>query len=215
MEERGARGKALKTIKLFIEGGGNIRKQQSVLRAGFDAFFRTLKDAARNSFLSFQIVACGSRDEAWGAFENERRFSPEVRSFLLVDSEEVMQTDAKTHLLSHEKSWTVAAIESEALNVMATTMETWIVADVDAVKEFYNGGFLVSRMPKHTNLENVSKPDVRAHLEAATAPTQKGAYQKIKHAAVLLTKIDPGVVRRKCPHADLLFRRIEEAISTW
>jgi len=43
--------------------------------------------------------------------------------------------------------------------------------------------------------------------------TQKKEYLKIRHAAALLERIDPDVVRRRCPSCDRLFVTIIHRID--
>ena len=95
---------------------------------------------------------------------------------------------------------------------MAQTMEAWLVADRDALGEYYGGGFLDSAIPDNTNVEEIDKATLESALDAATRGTQKGKYRKIQHAADLLARMNPGVVRARAQHCDRLFRTLESLI---
>ena len=91
------------------------------------------------------------------------------------------------------------------VHLMVQMMETWIVADPDALKAYYGQGFRANTLPRHQNLEEVSKRNIEQALDRATHGTQKEEYHKIKHAKDLLQRIDPMTVREKCPHCERLF----------
>jgi hypothetical protein len=93
-------------------------------------------------------------------------------------------------------------------------MESWFIADVDALKEFYGQEFKVSAIPKNRmNVEAIEKEKVESSLKAATIKTQKEEYHKIKHGAKILELINPKKVRQAAPHCRRLFETITEAIG--
>ena len=96
---------------------------------------------------------------------------------------------------------------------MVQAMEAWIVADPDALTAYYGQHFFKNALPKRHNLEEEPKLDCANKLAAATRPTQKGEYQKIRHAAELLAKISPNKVRNRCPHAEILFSTLSHLIG--
>ena len=201
-------------IVIFIEGGGQVEREKRVLRLGFDNFFRPLKLLAAARGKSFRLVACGSRDEAYRAFRNERSFEPDTSSFLLVDSEDVMVSDTKVHLSEREHHWELATISIDYLHVMATTMETWIVSDHDAMESFYGRGLVLNSLPRHADMEQVTKPIVSRALAAATRNTGPGEYHKMRHGPKLLGLLDPATVKAKCGCCMRMFVEIEKAIAT-
>ncbi len=201
-------------IVIFIEGGGQVESEKRVLRVGFDNLFRSLKLLAATRGKSFRLVACGSRDDAYKAFVNERLYEPNTTSFLLVDSEDVMGSDVKTHLSNRERHWNLAAVSADNLHVMATTMETWIVSDHAALERFYGRGLAQNSLPRHRDLEQVEKPDVCRDLNAATRDSGPGRYHKMRHAPKLLGLLDSATVRGKCPCCERLFTQIEKTIAS-
>ena len=92
-------------------------------------------------------------------------------------------------------------------------MEAWIIADADTVAKYYGQYFLKSALPAAQNLEGIEKASIENALAHATAQTQKKEYRKIRDAAVLLERIDPKIVRRRCPSCERLFVTLAQAIE--
>jgi hypothetical protein len=200
-------------VVIFIEGGGTFEKEKRILRAGFDSFFQPLKRLAAERGKSFRLVACGGRDEAFRAFENERKFEEETHCLLLIDSEEVLDDGVKAQLAQRERHWNLTTVPEGDLHVMTTTMETWIIADLNALRTFYGQHFAQNRLPVHNNLEKVSKQDVWRDLAAATQNSQAGIYHKMRHAPKLLSRMDSTTVRQRCSHCNRLFQTVETILQ--
>ena len=96
---------------------------------------------------------------------------------------------------------------------MVQTMETWIIADRAALRDYYGQNFRENVLPRRQNLEEVGKNDVAEGLRSATVGTQKGAYHKIRHARHLLQLIDPMTVRERCRHCGRLFETLLRLIN--
>jgi hypothetical protein len=96
---------------------------------------------------------------------------------------------------------------------MVETMETWIVADPDALAAYYGQRFRTNALPHHQDLEELAKIFVATALEQATRHTQKGAYRKIRHASDLLKRIAPQKVRRRCPSCERMFITLGNTIA--
>lgn len=97
---------------------------------------------------------------------------------------------------------------------MVQCMEAWIVADPDVLERFYKQGFSRTSLPKRQNLEQESKTDIYAKLEAATERTQKGKYAKIRHASQLLQKIERGKIATRCPRFSIFRDWLVEQIDS-
>jgi CRISPR/Cas system CSM-associated protein Csm2 small subunit len=92
-------------------------------------------------------------------------------------------------------------------------METWLLADPEALEEYYNQGFNSNAVPRRMNLEEESKAQVYAAFELATRQTQKGSYGKIKHGSELLKRVSSVKARERCPHCERFFNILEEMIQ--
>ena len=96
---------------------------------------------------------------------------------------------------------------------MAQVMESWFLADPEALAAHYGQGFAKSALPAVDDVEAVSKTDVKKALDAATRRTTKGCYHKINHGAALLGRVDSAKVRGRARHCERLFQTIEEIIA--
>ena len=92
-------------------------------------------------------------------------------------------------------------------------MEAWIVADPEALAEFYGKKFHASKLPVRQNLEEEPKESINDNLAKATKDTSKGAYAKIRHASKLLGLIDTNKVAVRCPRFATFTTWLERRIS--
>ena len=88
---------------------------------------------------------------------------------------------------------------------MVQVMESWFLADKDALSKYYGQGFLSNSIPGQPNIELIPKQRVFDALEHATRPTQKREYDKTRHGFDLLELIDPALVGAASTHARNLF----------
>lgn len=210
-------------IAVYVEGGGNSKEQKAELRRGFDGLFACEKARAGGKRSSLSFVCCGGRQEAYEAFRNAINVRPERVNALLVDSEssiapvpENRAHDAalrRSHLMQTQggggrgqgDGWPLGDIAPARIHLMVQCMEAWICADPETLEGFYKQNFKRARLPVRPNLEDESKADLYAKLEAATAKTQKGKYGKIQHGGKLLGLVRPEKVANLCPRF-VLFR---------
>lgn len=200
-------------IAIFMEGGGKgVRR--TTLRKGMDSFLRSAKAAARRKSLRWQLVACGPRNEAYRQFSQAIAQRPKDMLFLLVDSEDEVKGSPRLHLQARDGWDRLSDSGEEGIQLMVRTMETWLIADVEALRSYYGRGFNANPLPKEENLEKVPKQVVSSGLDRATAKTQKGTYHKIRHASDLLALIDVEKARARCPHCERLFDALSTAMGT-
>jgi len=57
-------------IRIYIEGGGSRSSSKTALRQGFSSFLKEIKDCARVNRVGWNLIACGSRNEAYSDFKN-------------------------------------------------------------------------------------------------------------------------------------------------
>lgn len=198
----------MSAVEIYMEGGGT-GKGTADLRRGMDKFLGELKDAARSKEWRWNLVLCGNRHEAYDKFNRARDHAREGEIIaLLVDAEVPVKAQTSVeHLQNREgDGWDLTGVLAEHVHLMVQTMETWIIADSDALKDFYGPGFRANALPSRQNLEEEDKTAVENALYLATRKTKtKGRYHKIEHASKLLELIDSGKVRRRCRHCELLF----------
>ncbi len=96
---------------------------------------------------------------------------------------------------------------------MVQTMESWFVADIDALDRFYGHGFHRNRLPGNPGVEEIDRHTLASNLRDATRGTSKGEYHKIQHARSLLEMVDVNKVRRAAPHCRRLFEVLNRKID--
>jgi Domain of unknown function (DUF4276) len=198
-------------VAIYLEGGGESKEGKAALRLGMSGFLGALRDAARGKSLHWKVVPCGGRDEAHGAFWNAARTSTETINLLLVDSEGPVTLSPRGHLSQHD-GWDIRSISDESIHLMIQVMEAWIIADGNALADYYGRDFQRSALPSTKDFESVTKKDILDALKRAKAKTRKGEYHKIRHAADLLGQVDAEIVRQRCPSCARLFATVERAI---
>ncbi len=171
-------------------------------------------EKANLSERNLEVVLCGSRTDAFEDFKNA---PSDERSFalLLVDAERPVKAPAANakpwdHLRQSPDGWSrPRSATVEQCHLMVQVMESWFLADAEALGAYYGQGFKRSTLPKNSNIESVSKQDIVRGLSRATRDTSKKEFDKGKHSFEILAKLDPAKVRQKSPYADRLFSTLE------
>lgn len=196
-----------------MEGGGDRRRSRDDLRQGMDAFLGRLKQGARRKALRWRLIASGSRDQTYRAFQNAIHHASQGDTvILLVDSDEAVARAPRDHLRDR-RGWDLSFASDSVVHLMVQVMETWIVADREALIGYYDNRFTAARLPDRDDLEKEPKAQVLTALKRATSGTSKGSYHKIKHARALLKRIDPEKVRSRCRHCDRLFKELGRIVE--
>ena len=199
----------MSAIAIYMEGGGNGKGTRAALRRGMDGFLGKLKDVARARGWRWRLVCCGGR--AYTAFRTACETGTPGFVVLLVDSEGPVNTSPRAHLAAD--GWDLDGVDEDQVHLMVQTMETWIVADPEALAAYYGQDFRANALPTRRNLEEEDKTAIAAALDRATERTQKGHYHKIHHAAALLARIDPAKARARCRHCERLFATLDAAVA--
>ena len=84
---------------------------------------------------------------------------------------------------------------------MVQVMESWFLADREALGAYYRQGFRDSSLPQNPRIEEAGKDDVLNGLEQATRDTSKGRYNKGNHSFDLLARLAPAKVTNASPYA--------------
>lgn len=203
-------------VTIYMEGGGDSKDQKAQLRQGMSQFLATLKERARAKNWKWKLTPCGGRQAAYEAFLNARqRPAAGELILLLVDSEApVTAASRAAHLRQRAgDGWELTGVPEDHIHLMVQAMEAWIVADPEVLTAYYGQNFVRNALPTRANLEEEPKVDCARKLSAATRPTQKGEYQKIRHAADLLARISSEKVRARCPHAETMFSTLSALIA--
>ncbi|MES2708769.1 MAG: DUF4276 family protein [Verrucomicrobiota bacterium] len=194
-------------VKIYIEGGGDSHLQDTQFRAAWAAFFGKAGFAGRMP----ATFRCGGRNQAFDDFrtavKNRRR---DELPLLLVDSEDLVVAGRSPweHLEVRDGWIRPPGAGPEDAFLMIACMETWFVADRQALQRFFGGCLRENALPRWPAPEAVEKRTIFASLDQATAGCGKKVYDKGKVSFELLNRIDPEVVARHCPGARRLLDRL-------
>ncbi|MDI9349012.1 MAG: DUF4276 family protein [Candidatus Symbiobacter sp.] len=132
-----------KTIKIYVEGAnGECRTD---LTNALDSVLRDIVDQARNLGIKIEFVAGYGRTQCYAFFANEhndkKRNPLEKIVLLLMDAEtkQGAEISAKEHLHGQDHFVKIKdeKIEADRFFLMTTAMESWIIADINAMKRFF------------------------------------------------------------------------------
>jgi len=189
------------SVYLYVEGGakGSLARE---CRKGFSQFLSKAGCKGRMP----KVFACGSRREAYEDYCTAVKAGK--KAILLVDSEMPVEISAdKAKPWEHVKNrqgdgWAKpATVTDDHLHFMVICMESWFLADKDALASYFGQYFNINALPKRSDVENVSKADVYNALFQATKDSQKGEYGKGKHSFKILGLINPEKVKSASPYA--------------
>jgi len=160
------------------------------------------------------VVACGGRRQAFDHYCTE--IGPRGRAklaFLLVDSESpVSAASPWDHVANRAGDGWIRPPDGrdDDLHFMVQCMESWLVADCRALKQFFGKGFVEKDLPARGRpVETVARDDVIDRLQRASTKTKSGAYRKGAHSFKLLGGVDPVVLRSSSPWAERSFATLQ------
>lgn len=198
-------------IKLYVEGGGDTADLKIRCREGFRKFLEKAGFQGRMP----RIVACGGRRRAFESFRNALEQGD--AALLLIDSEDLMTSQSPWRYLADRTGDGFAKpahADDGHCHLMVVCMESWFLADVEALKRFYGAEFNENALPGNPRIEQIPKQDVYQALAAATARCgAKERYSKGRHSFLLLRDIDPRKVRTASPWADRFLSRLAEVVD--
>jgi hypothetical protein len=187
----------VKGIRIYFEGDDK-------LRPGFNTFFKDIKETARQQRLDVKSVATNGTPS--GDFAKALKSHPDWINLLLLDSEGPLEVIS-------ERQRQVASFDGANVFWMIELMESWFLADCDALEKYYGQGFNSNALPGNRQVQNISKKDVIDGLKRATEKTKPGRYHKTKHAPNLLALVDSDLVRTAASECQRLFDALERIIN--
>jgi len=196
-------------VRIYIEGDPQLRE-------GFRRFLQPLYVAAKKRNVKIEPPKlCGSRSDAYKAFQAAMKTHSEAFIVLLVDSEgPVVDRSPWEHLKNRaEDRWDSFGAGDAQCYLMVQMMEAWFIADMDALRHYYGPGFQESALPKNPRVEEIDRLALKSSLETATRNTRKGKYHKTRYASHLLERLDVDKVRKVAPHCDRLFATLDRVME--
>jgi hypothetical protein len=185
------------------------------LRIGFQGFFKDIKEMTESKNIALEIIMCGGRKSAYNDFVKALEDHDNAFNILLIDSEgKISQEDRIWEYLETKKEdqWQSLNLTDEHCHLMVQVMEAWFIADINALKQFYQKGFKEDKIKRGMNnyqsIEQVSKETIDVWLRSATRHSVKGKYHKTQHAPKLLELLNVNQVRNSCYYCDRLFKTL-------
>jgi len=89
-------------------------------------------------------------------------------------------------------------LSTPAVHWMVQVMESWFIADENALRSYYKKKFKSGALPKRENVEEITASQVLKALSRASG----GKYQKASHAPKILEQLNPTEVRRRAINCD-------------
>ena len=216
----------MRKTHIYVEGGSAKNKASRIdCENGFSKLFRNCgyKDCMP------AITACGPRKDAYDRFKTAHTQAIRKNEgdfiVLLVDSEDPITNVTETweHLKNRVgDNWECpAGARNQQVFLMATCMETWIVADRTALREHYHADqnakhkrpkqeqiINESQLPSMRELEKHERHDVHDKLEKATTHCSN-KYEKGKRSFEPLGKLNHCTLMNNLPS----FRRMIEILD--
>ena len=184
-------------VTIFVEGGGNSNSGRAQCR---EAFAKLLAKCGFRGRMP-TIRARGSRNQAYASFVNAISHASDGEVvMLLVDSEDPIADINRTwqHLRGRDGWQRPRNAADEDVLFMTTCMETWIVADHNALRDCFGRNFQETALPPLDNLENRSRQDVLNRLERATRNC-RAPYRKGPRSFEILGKVNPNAIAPNLP----------------
>ena len=195
------------SIKVYVEGGGDGKTLKTACRRGFQRFIEKAGLCGQMP----RVVACGSRRNAYESFKTAHA-GQEKTVLLLVDAEGPVTAESPWQHLKTRDGWDRPDhATDDQCHLMVQIMESWFLADPQALKAFYGQGYRPDALPPDQDVERIAKQDVINGLVRATRDTAKGRYDKGTHSFQILEKLNPKKVTNASPHAK---RFIESLVET-
>lgn len=155
-------------LRIYIEGGGDSRHQKRPLRVAFGRFLKPLRDLARERQMSWELILCGSRHNTYEDYLTALRVHRDSINFLLVDAEGPVDQAPWRHLLDLDGWDKPPSVDDVHCHLMAQAVEAWLIADPEALADYYGQGFRRQALPRHQDVEAIPKDDLLTTLERAS-----------------------------------------------
>ena len=193
-------------VRIVIEGGGSGETPDKDFRQAWTQFFESAGLVGRMP----RVVRGEGRQQTLDRFrtalQGQRRNEVVI---LLVDSEGPVAADqsAWEHLHNQDNWNQPPGAADDSAYLMVQVMETWFLADREALRRFFGPSLNENHFSQWPDLEAVPKDTVLNAMEMSTANCQR-PYSKGRVSFQLLGQINPQIVANACPHANQLLTHL-------
>jgi len=180
----------VKLISIYFEG-------DPLLTEGLREFLSIELELARRHKVRVELVASGAKPERFSLAG--QKLQPKETHFILKDSEEPIKEAAPKNTFY----W-------------IQVMESWFLADPNAIQKALGSCVDPSRIPKWTRVESVPKTDVFNKISSLTKPCGAGKHYDHHHppklASRILRHLDRDTVQRKSPECMRFLTTLHQTI---
>jgi hypothetical protein len=207
----------VKAVNIYIEGSGAFREQKAKCRLAFQTLCEKMGFKGKMP----SIRACGTRNQAYKDFVNALKINPQAINILLVDSEDTLKnlspdphSDIAWIHLNLRDGWIRPAdTEPYQALIMATSMETWIATDREALKAFFGKDLQENALPTLPQIESQNRKEVFKKLEHATRNCKR-PYQKGDQSFKILETLDPATLHQHLTQFQRLKATLDIVLNT-
>lgn len=195
---------------IYIEGGGDSKDLHTLCRKGFRKLFEKCEFKDHMP----KLVSCGGRESAFKHFQTAHANKTKSDYVaMLIDSENILKdlNDTWNHLKERDGWDKPPGSENDQVLFMTTCMETWIIADRDALAKHYGGDLQESALPSLVKLESRSRQEIQDSLSHATRNCSN-AYKKGKRSFYVLENLSPDKLELHLPSFARVKHILEERL---
>ncbi len=163
--------KPSKRVIVYIEGeGGGSRSGErhyldGEFRKSWRSFLDPLAGTAERGGATFKVVAGHGRGQCYGLFAKPMHSDRDALRLLVVDAEGPVADVGKPW---DSLPWkTPPGLSERHCYVIVQCVETWLIADLEAIARYYNRSrecFDKSKIPAWRDLEHISKVKVQSAI---------------------------------------------------
>ena len=194
-------------VTLYVQGGGDSKDLRIRCRKGFTKLLERAGFEGRMP----RIVPCGSRTATFERFCTALTGPPTAgHPILLVDSEDPVTRPPWEHLNRRDRWTRPPGASDDQAQLVATCMETWIVADREALRSCFGDSLEEEALPPEVRLEERSRHDVMNALRNATRNCGRSQmYTQGKRSFQVLEQLNPDTLRRHLRYFQRLIDTLE------
>lgn len=195
------------SVTIYVEGGGDSKVLRSRCREGFSKLIKRMGFDERMP----KVVACGGRKKAYDMFDTAMTSaSNDEFPMLLVDSEDPVTLSPWEHLKLRDKWDRPFDAKDEQAQMMATCMETWIMADHEALRNYFGSHLRENALILLGGLECRSRHELLEALKSSTNDCGRNkGYEKGERSFQILAKLNTKLLEDNL----LYFKRFKHTLE--